>query len=493
MGTVYEAVDQRLNSIVAIKETHLTTEDARRAFEREASLLANLRHRSLPGVIDHFSENESQYLVMQFIPGNDLAQMLEARQVPFALTEVLAWGDEMLRTLEYLHGHNPPILHRDIKPSNLKLTAEGELFLLDFGLAKGAAGQMPTLLTSRSIKGYTPVYSPLEQIHGGGTDPRSDLYAVGATLYHLMTGMAPVDAPARFLALDDEQPDPLLPVDEVNPGIPHLIAVALSSAMAMNRRHRPGSAAAMRRMLSEASGQSAPPATENHLQRTEPQIPPTVPAAPVHIPPTQPSTPIQPTITTTPDVLRQTVSSVASDRQPRPQWRKPLFAIVFSMVILAIASWLVAPRLMSWMKTASNSTVSATDTPSLNRKDNPVAELTPTPTPTPELAKVRLRLITAGGSGCSTYSDLRVTLVTQNQTFKATTNADGFAAFEGVPCGGDARITVPGMPLTLKPGRTFSVTRNLKCGGGEIYLGSYSDLTGTVMSEREAGACYSGR
>jgi hypothetical protein len=163
------------------------------------------------------------------------------------------------------------------------------------------------------------------------------------------------------------------------------------------------------------------------------------------------------------------------------------------MVILAIASWLVAPRLMSWMKTASNSTVSATDTPSLNRKDNPVAELTPTPTPTPELAKVRLRLITAGGSGCSAYSDLRVTLLTQNQTFKATTNADGFAAFEGVPCGGDARITVPGMPLTLKPGRTFSVTRNLKCSGGEIYLGSYSDLTGTVMSEREAGACYSGR
>jgi hypothetical protein len=148
---------------------------------------------------------------------------------------------------------------------------------------------------------------------------------------------------------------------------------------------------------------------------------------------------------------------------------------------------------MSWMNTASNSTVPAADTPSLNRKDNPVAELTPTPTPTPELAKVRLRLITSGGSGCSTYSGLRVTLVTQNQTFKATTNGDGFAAFEGVPCGGDARITVPGMPLTLKPGRTFSVTRNLKCSGGEIYLGSYSDLTGAIMSEREAGACHSDR
>jgi serine/threonine protein kinase len=487
MGTVYEAVDQRLNSIVAIKETHLTTEEARRAFEREASLLANLRHRSLPGVIDHFSENESQYLVMQFIPGDDLAQMLEARKAPFALPDVLAWADDILRTLEYLHGHNPPILHRDIKPSNLKLTAQGELFLLDFGLAKGAAGQMPTLLTSRSIKGYTPVYSPLEQIHGGGTDPRSDLYAVGATLYHLLTGVIPVDAPARFLAVDDEQPDPLPPVDEINPSIPHLVAAALSSAMAMNRRHRPSSASAMRRMLAEGSSQSAQAATEKSADRLETGMPPTA----TSLPPTQQSTPLQPTITAAPpDVLSQTVRSVSADSPPHVHWRKTVLAITLSVIVLALAGWLLVPRVVAWLNSSTTGTVTAADNPSLPRPDNQVIHPTPTPTPTPELAKVRLRLITAGGSGCSTYSNMRVTLVTQNRTFKATTDGNGVASFDSVPCGETAKISAPGIPLIMKPGRTFSLSKKLECNGGEIYLGSYSDGTGGQMSEREANVCY---
>jgi len=125
MGAVYEAVDQRLSSIVAIKETLVTSEDARRAFEREASLLANLRHRSLPSVTDHFAEGEGQFLVMQFIPGEDLAQLLELRQSAFLPADVVRWAEEILGALEYLHSHNPPILHRDIKPANLKLTREG--------------------------------------------------------------------------------------------------------------------------------------------------------------------------------------------------------------------------------------------------------------------------------------------------------------------------------------------------------------------------------
>src|SRR6266550_3687732 len=209
MGTVYEAIDQRINCLVALKETTAgDNEEARRAFEREASLLGNLRHAALPKVMDYFSEGGADFLVMEFIPGEDLAALLEQRQTPLPQTQVLRWAIEILRVLEYLHGQNPPILHRDLKPSNLKLTRQGELFLLDFGLAKGTAGQMPTLATSRSVYGYTPVYASLEQILGQGTDPRSDLYSLGATLYHSLTGATPVDAPTRFNAIEDERPDP---------------------------------------------------------------------------------------------------------------------------------------------------------------------------------------------------------------------------------------------------------------------------------------------
>src|SRR5262245_51840049 len=218
MGTVYEAVDQRVNCIVALKETRAGNDsEGRRAFEREASLLANLRHSNLPKVMDYFTEGEGDFLVMEFIPGYDLAKLLESREGPFPQSQVLRWGHELLRVLEYLHKQEPPILHRDIKPSNLKLTKQGEIFLLDFGLAKGSLGQMPTFATSRSVRGYTPLYAPLEQIHGQGTDPRSDIYSVGATLYHLFTGEPPMDAPSRFHSLEDDQPDPLPPITSLNP------------------------------------------------------------------------------------------------------------------------------------------------------------------------------------------------------------------------------------------------------------------------------------
>ncbi|MEK6337151.1 MAG: protein kinase [Acidobacteriota bacterium] len=323
MGAVYEAVDQRLSSIVAIKEMLLATDDARRAFEREASLLANLRHRSLPSVTDHFAEGEGQFLVMQFIPGEDLAQLLELRKRAFPPAQVAKWAEDILAALEYLHSHNPPILHRDIKPANLKLTREGELFLIDFGLSKGAAGQMPTLLTSRSVKGYTPAYAPLEQIHGGGTHPGSDLYSVGATLYHLLTYVAPADAPTRFNALDDLQPDPMPAADQVNPQVPHALAQALSQAMAMNRRNRPASAMAMRRMIREAlplAGEEAV-TVQMKFEEAEPAAPPASPreeavtmrkeaasvrtpdviSSPVAVPPTQPAAvthPLSPTRST---------------------------------------------------------------------------------------------------------------------------------------------------------------------------------------------------
>ena len=250
MGSVYEAIDQRLNCVVALKETTVARDNAaRKAFEREAALLANLHHQALPKVMDYFSENEGDFLVMEFVPGRDLAELLDLRKLPFPQSQVLRWADDLLGLLEYLHGQKPPILHRDIKPSNLKLTKTGEVFLLDFGLAKGSAGQMPTLATTRSVPGYTPVYASLEQILGQGTDARSDVYSMGATLYHMLTGVDPIDAPTRFHKIDDGESDPLQPITMLNPEVSQNVAAIIHQAMAVNRRQRFTSAAEMRKAL----------------------------------------------------------------------------------------------------------------------------------------------------------------------------------------------------------------------------------------------------
>src|SRR5687767_4596501 len=118
MGAVYEATDLRLSRTVALKETLVETDELRRAFEREARLLANLRHPALPKVLDHFGEGRGLFLVMEFIPGDDLGEMLEGKGSSFTSAEVLRWADQLLDAFEYLHRLDPPVLHRDIKPSN---------------------------------------------------------------------------------------------------------------------------------------------------------------------------------------------------------------------------------------------------------------------------------------------------------------------------------------------------------------------------------------
>jgi len=249
MGAVYEAVDERLDSTIALKETFFADERLRKQFEREARLLARMHHPALPRVSDHFAEGEGQFLVMHFIDGDDLAEMSAKRGGPFPAEQVLTWADQLLDALDYLHTQDPQIIHRDIKPQNLKLTPRGQIILLDFGLAKGQAGEISRVTTSASIFGYTPNYAPLEQIQGLGTDARSDIYALGATLYHLMTGVKPPDALTRAAAIVNGQPDPLKPAHEVNSSLPTGIAAVLQKAMAQNREQRYASAAEMRAAL----------------------------------------------------------------------------------------------------------------------------------------------------------------------------------------------------------------------------------------------------
>ena len=252
MGAVYEAIDQRLDTTVALKETLFADERLRKQFEREARLLARLHHPALPRVSDHFSEADGQFLVMQFIPGDDLSEMMTRKRGPFPASQVLTWADQLLDALDYLHTQDPQIVHRDIKPQNLKLTSRGQIILLDFGLAKGQAGEISRVTTAASIFGYTPNYAPLEQIQGLGTDSRSDLYSLAATLYHLMTGVKPPDALTRAAALVNGQSDPLLKASEANSEISPDLDEVLAKAMAQNREQRFATAADMRRALHEA-------------------------------------------------------------------------------------------------------------------------------------------------------------------------------------------------------------------------------------------------
>lgn len=249
MGTVYEAIDERLDTAVALKETFFADERLRKQFEREARLLARLHHPALPRVSDHFSEGEGQFLVMQYIAGDDLSEMMTQRRGPFPAEQVLTWADQLLDALDYLHTQDPQIVHRDIKPQNLKLTARGQIILLDFGLAKGQAGEISRVTTAASIFGYTPNYAPLEQIQGLGTDARSDLYSLAATTYHLLTGTKPPDALTRAAALVNGQPDPLLPATELNPSVAPEVSAVLQQAMAQNREQRFANAAEMRKAL----------------------------------------------------------------------------------------------------------------------------------------------------------------------------------------------------------------------------------------------------
>jgi serine/threonine protein kinase len=255
MGAVYQATDQKFGNAVALKETFYSDVNLRKAFSHEARLLNRLRHAALPVVTDYFSISDKQFLVMQYIPGKDLEQLLHERKASgqglFMTAQVMRWADQLLDALEYLHSQKPAIIHRDIKPQNLKLTPRGEVILLDFGLAKGIVTHQSQ--ESQSIRGYTPNYASLEQIRGTGTDARSDIYSIGATIYHLLTGEMPPDAMTRIAAILMGHRDPLKPISEYNREVPPMVASVIEKAMAPHPDQRFNSSAMMRQALRNAN------------------------------------------------------------------------------------------------------------------------------------------------------------------------------------------------------------------------------------------------
>jgi len=274
-GSVYLAEDLRLEGrLCAVKEVEHDRslpakifDEAREQFMREATVLARLDHPNLPKVSDFFSKKNRDYLVMDYVPGEDLRTlMLAARRKKTFLREdvVLGWANQIANALTYLHSQDPPIIHRDIKPSNLKLTPSGLVKLVDFGLVRIL---VPDEMTITIIQGQgTILYTPLEQYGSDGshTDPRSDIYSLGATLYHLLTNEAPADARQRFLT-----PESLISPREINSSISRRTQRGIRWAMALHPDKRPASAEDFRLFLMGQKEMITTPLPQLHQPTTK--------------------------------------------------------------------------------------------------------------------------------------------------------------------------------------------------------------------------------
>ncbi|WP_322820749.1 protein kinase domain-containing protein [Chloroflexus sp.] len=223
MGSVYLATDRRLSTAQwAVKEmsdtaitSPLERQQAQAAFQQEAELLARLSHPSLPRVTDHFEENGRHYLVMEFVPGENLRDYVNRLGLPRPLHEVLRWTAQICEVLAYLHTQQPPIIFRDLKPTNIMITPEGTIKLVDFGIARLFKPDK-----ERDTQTFgTPGYSAPEQYGRGQTDARSDIYSLGVLIHHLLTGHDPSTTPFR-----------LPPITQLNPSVPAYIAAAITRA-----------------------------------------------------------------------------------------------------------------------------------------------------------------------------------------------------------------------------------------------------------------------
>lgn len=259
MGAVYKASDRRLEGrVCAVKEilpylsenttSETELEQITEQFRTEASILARLDHPHLPKVSDYFANGNREYLVMDFVEGRDLQEVVQEtkrRNEFLPEAQVLTWTGQLLDALEYLHNQDPPVLHRDIKPSNIKVTLRGDIKLVDFGLVKVLFKDDSRTVTVVQGRG-TVAYTPLEQ-YGGDTsftDVRSDIYSLGATLYHLLAGQPPVDARERFL-----HPGTLESLRLVNPQVSPRVERAVFHALGMHPSERPGTIRELREML----------------------------------------------------------------------------------------------------------------------------------------------------------------------------------------------------------------------------------------------------
>ena len=230
MSNLYLAYDRKYNNaIVVVKEMTAAYSDPKEQqmavelFHREAKLLASLNHRHIPKVYDYFQFAGKYYLSMEFIDGEDLAQKLEAKKGPLPEEQVLEWGEQIATVLFYLHKHDPPIVFRDVKPSNIMLCDQG-VKLIDFGIAR----HFDQAKKGDTMRIGSPGYAPPEQ-YAAQTDPRSDIYALGVTLHHALTGRDPTATQTPFL---------VPPARNLNPQLKESTAAMLARATQLDPADR---------------------------------------------------------------------------------------------------------------------------------------------------------------------------------------------------------------------------------------------------------------
>ena len=254
MGSVYRARDKRLaDRLCAVKEMiELFADESQRAkavedFRREAAVLARLKHPSIPTIYDNFIEGGRYYLVMEWIGGGDLAEQMRAHGGIVEEATVAKWAAQICDVLFYIHTQNPPIIYRDLKPANLMLDDNtGRVMLVDFGIAR---------IVQSTEKGVTAIgtmgYAPPE-LFAGKVEPRSDVYSLGATMFHMLTGSDPQDNPLLIFDFS-KHPRP----SQINPAISVEMERILMKTVAHKPEDRPASALELKKSL------------EDHLQRLE--------------------------------------------------------------------------------------------------------------------------------------------------------------------------------------------------------------------------------
>jgi eukaryotic-like serine/threonine-protein kinase len=419
-GAVYRAWDINLNEGVALKESLDTSAEAQRQFQTEARLLFRLRHSNLPVVHDYFVvSDKGLYLVMDYVEGEDLETRLAKEVGGIPEGRVIPWIAQVSAALSYLHSQNPPVIHRDVKPANIRITPQGQAVLVDFGIAKLfiAGGR-----TTTGARAATPGYAPPEQFGLGVTDAQSDVYALGATTYHLLTGQLPAAAMDIVSGLSPH----VTPANQVILSITAGTSAAVMHTMQINRADRTPSVAAFMAELTARPGLGTLQPTERG--RVSPGVAAVAGAAAAPQPTAWPATPAE-GYAETPPAARRPEQPAAEAPRPVKTPRRLLWWGIGAGVVAVLGT---CSLLTLWVQGILSNPVAPTPTEAVSLVlpaiETPTVTLstgtptfTPTPSPTRTLTPTRTRTLTPSATLFITPTVTRaIALPTRTPTRKPT-------------------------------------------------------------------------